>query len=179
MSTKRRRYGERIFYTHLRDIYQNQARYVVLFASSHYAQKVWTNHERESAQARAIGKRAGYILPARFDDAVIPGLLSTTGYIDLRQTSPSQLTALVLEKLGRRRGSWEAPEVDSLPGEDPPRENLRERSTRLSKQHRVQQNREEFLSSQRAVDLAQAEIKVLTDYVLNEVRALKQGDPEL
>src|SRR5687768_10619908 len=56
-------------YVHLRDVYQSQARYTVLFASKHYAEKVWTNHERESAQARAIAESSEYILPARFDDS--------------------------------------------------------------------------------------------------------------
>src|SRR6266487_1932680 len=44
----------RDLYTHLNDIYENAARYCVLFASKQYARKVWTNHERQSAQARAI-----------------------------------------------------------------------------------------------------------------------------
>src|SRR5258708_24875207 len=41
-------------YTHLSKIYRDDSRYVVMFISEHYAQKVWTNHERESAQARAF-----------------------------------------------------------------------------------------------------------------------------
>src|SRR5713101_404647 len=41
-------------YVHLDEVYPNAARYCVLFASRHYRRRVWTNHERESAQARAI-----------------------------------------------------------------------------------------------------------------------------
>ena len=41
-------------YTHLDDVYQNAARYCVLFVSKHYARRVWTDHERQSAQARAL-----------------------------------------------------------------------------------------------------------------------------
>jgi hypothetical protein len=41
-------------YAHLDDIYRNAARYCVLFVSRHFAKRVWTNHERQSAQARAI-----------------------------------------------------------------------------------------------------------------------------
>jgi hypothetical protein len=41
-------------YTHLSDLYQNQARYCVMLLSQHYAKKMWTKHELEAAQARAF-----------------------------------------------------------------------------------------------------------------------------
>jgi hypothetical protein len=49
-----------------------------VFISSHYARKLWTNHERKSAQARAFKERSEYLFPARFDDTDVPGILSTT-----------------------------------------------------------------------------------------------------
>jgi hypothetical protein len=55
-------------YEHFHDIYQNKAKYMVMFASEHYARKVWPNHERQSAQARTLREKREYILPARFDD---------------------------------------------------------------------------------------------------------------
>ena len=64
-------------YTHLDDVYRNQARYCVMFLSSHYKEKVWTNHERQSAQTRAFQESTEYVLPARFDDTEIPGITPT------------------------------------------------------------------------------------------------------
>ena len=90
-------------YTHLDDIYQNAARYCVIFASKHYARNVWPTHERESAQARAIRQHAEYILPARFDATKIPGIRPTVSYVDLRKLKPRQLAALVAKKLGERQ----------------------------------------------------------------------------
>jgi hypothetical protein len=87
-------------YVHLREVYRTGAQYTVLFISEHYARKLWTNHERESAQARAFEERQEYILPARFDDTEIPGILPTTGYIDLTRTNPEELAALIVHKLG-------------------------------------------------------------------------------
>jgi hypothetical protein len=60
-------------YEHLDWIYQKAARYCVLFASEAYANKVWTTHERRSAQARALQSNQEYVLPVRFDDTEIPG----------------------------------------------------------------------------------------------------------
>jgi hypothetical protein len=102
-------------YTHLDDVYQNAARYCVLFASKHYAKKVWTNHERESAQARAIRQHAEYILPARFDSTKIPGLRPTVGEVDLRSISPEKLADLIEQKLGdRQREEYFPPIPDRL-----------------------------------------------------------------
>ena len=73
-------------YEHLDWIYQKAARYCVLFASEAYARKVWTTHERRSAQAGALQSSQEYVLPVRFDDTEIPGLRSTVAYIDGRTT---------------------------------------------------------------------------------------------
>jgi hypothetical protein len=61
-------------YTHLDDVYTNRARFCIVFVSKHYAKKLWSNHERQSAQVRAFNEKAEYILPARFDNTPIPGL---------------------------------------------------------------------------------------------------------
>jgi hypothetical protein len=86
-------------YSHLDEIYRLKARYCVMFISRHYRDKLWTNHERESAQARAFQENEEYILPARFDDTEIPGVRPTTGYILLRNLSPAEFAALVLQKI--------------------------------------------------------------------------------
>src|ERR1700728_1727804 len=57
-------------YTHLSDVYENRAVFTVMFISEHYKQKLWNNHERESAQAQAFENNKEYILPAFFDESV-------------------------------------------------------------------------------------------------------------
>ena len=75
-------------YPHLSDIYQHKCRFCVIFVSKEYATKDWPNLELRSAQARALKEKQEYILPARFDDTEVPGLLDTVHYIDLSETSP-------------------------------------------------------------------------------------------
>lgn len=86
-------------YTHLDDIYRNKARFCVMFISENYKRKIWTNHERKSAQAHAFQENREYILPARFDNTEIPGIHPTVGYIDLQKVSPNQFAKLVIDKL--------------------------------------------------------------------------------
>jgi hypothetical protein len=88
-------------YTHLDEVYNYQSRFCLLFASADFARKVWPNHERVSAQARAIRSAEAYILPVRFDDTKIPGLRETIGYIDARDTSPATVVQMLVAKMGR------------------------------------------------------------------------------
>lgn len=82
-------------------IYRLKARYCVVFLSNHYATKVWTNHERRSAQARAISENREYILPVRLDDTEIPGIHPTIGYLDYKKIGHSGLVSATLQKLSK------------------------------------------------------------------------------
>lgn len=97
-------------YVHLREIYQNRAKYTVMFISKHYADKLWTNHERESAQARAFSESKEYILPARFDKTTIPGITPTIGYVNLKHLNPEELAEMIKEKIGPIRRTEFFPE---------------------------------------------------------------------
>jgi hypothetical protein len=88
-------------YEYLDNIYSNKARFCIMFLSEHYAKKLWTNHERKSAQARAFTDNREYILPVRIDDTKIPGIRSTQGFLDLRKHSYQDVVAGVAHKLGR------------------------------------------------------------------------------
>lgn len=102
-------------YAHLHEVYTHRCRYCMLFVSRDYAGKVWTNHERESAQARALETKGEYILPVRFDDTPIPGLAKTVTYIDGTQVSPADLAGLAAEKLaGEPRNNYLPPVPDRL-----------------------------------------------------------------
>ena len=86
-------------YTHLANVYQNTARYCVIFVSRHYSEKLWTTHERRNAQARAFRENEEYLLPARFDDTEVPGLPETIGHIDLRGVSPVEFAEMIETKV--------------------------------------------------------------------------------
>jgi TIR domain len=102
-------------YAHLDDVYRNVAYYCVMFISRHYERKLWTNHERRSAQARAFRENREYVLPARFDSTAIPGVPETVGYIDLRKTKPEKLAEMIAKKLGPRKVvNFLPPECDRL-----------------------------------------------------------------
>jgi len=86
-------------YDHLAEVYQNRAGYCLMLVSAAYAAKIWTTHERRSAQARALIEKSEYILPVRFDDTEIPGLPSTVSYLRFQDHGVQGICALLLEKL--------------------------------------------------------------------------------
>lgn len=88
-------------YTYLSDLYQNKARYCILFLSQHYVKKLWTKHELKSAQARALKEQDVYILPIRLDDSEVPGILPTIAYLDWHQETPETIANLIIDKLKR------------------------------------------------------------------------------
>jgi hypothetical protein len=80
-------------------IYAEQAAAVVVFVSAEYAARNWTRIERRAALARAVRERREYVLPARFDDTPLPGLLPDVSYVDLRGRTPQQFAAMIAAKL--------------------------------------------------------------------------------
>jgi hypothetical protein len=68
---------------------------------------MWTAHERRSVQSRALDETGPYLLPVRLDDAEIPGLLPTVGYIDARRYAASDITALIVEKVAMTPSGWD------------------------------------------------------------------------
>lgn len=97
-------------YTHLSDIYKDHAVYCVIFISKNY-RKPWTDLERKSAQARAFYEQQEYILPARFDDTEVPGILPTTGYIDLNSHTPQEFAEIIIDKLNQTH--WDMSDPNS------------------------------------------------------------------
>jgi hypothetical protein len=83
-------------------VYRKSARYCVMFVSKEYADRMWTNHERRSAQARALEERGReYILPIRIDSTDLEGLPPTVGHVSLEQSDIATITRALVKKLSR------------------------------------------------------------------------------
>jgi len=86
-------------YAYLSDLYQNKARFCVMLISRHYAQKLWTAHERKAIQARVFREQQVYLLPVRLDNTELPGLLPTVGFLSWPPETPESIARAVREKL--------------------------------------------------------------------------------
>jgi hypothetical protein len=86
-------------YQYLSDIYTNKAKYSIIFLSHDYANRLWTKHELKALQARAFKESEEYILPIRFDDTELPGLLPTISYIDSANYTVDEVSDLIYQKI--------------------------------------------------------------------------------
>lgn len=81
-------------------VYRKASKYCVMFISAEYANRIWTTHERRSAQARALQEKGReYILPIRFDETDLDGLPPTVGYLPFGQYTIAQIAELLIKKL--------------------------------------------------------------------------------
>lgn len=87
------------------EIYRKKARFCLIFMSPEYAERIWTNHERRSAQARALKEKGqDYILPIMVEQVELPGMPPTVGYLSIKQYSIEQIAQILISKL---KGSLE------------------------------------------------------------------------
>ena len=86
-------------------IYAQESAAVVVFISADYAGRDWTRLERRAAFSRAVAEAGVYVLPARFDDSELPGLLPDIVTVDLRRYTPAQFAELVAAKVAGLTGS--------------------------------------------------------------------------
>ena len=81
-------------------VYRKDSRFCVMFVSREYAERMWTAHERRSAQARAVQEKGReYILPVRVDDTDLDGLPPTIGHVSLKEYTVEQIADLLVKKL--------------------------------------------------------------------------------
>jgi tetratricopeptide (TPR) repeat protein len=99
-------------------IYGEQVAAVVVFVSAEYAARDWTRLERRVALGRAVRERRDYVLPARFDDTPLPGLLSDMVTVDLRTRTPQQFATMIADKLALRTTEPTPPADAESPGRD-------------------------------------------------------------
>lgn len=82
------------------EVYRKQSCYCVIFVSSEYRDRMWTTHERQSAQARALQERGSdYILPIMIEDVELPGMPGTVGHLSIKHQSIDAMADLLIKKL--------------------------------------------------------------------------------
>jgi hypothetical protein len=89
----------------LETIYARESRHVVLFASAAYERKIWTRYEMKWALHTALRTDREYLLPARFDSTVLPGLPPDIVYTNLRGLEPERFGGIILGKVGATSNS--------------------------------------------------------------------------
>ncbi len=82
------------------EIYERRSRFCLILISSEYNERMWTIHERQSAQARSLKEKGQeYILPVKVEDVDLPGMPSSIGYLSLKDRTPESVADLLIKKI--------------------------------------------------------------------------------
>lgn len=84
-------------YSYLADVYQNKARFAIVFVSESYKKKRWTNHELEYITARKFTQDEEYLLPIKLDETELNEIPLITGY--LQGNSPLEVAITIAKKI--------------------------------------------------------------------------------
>lgn len=85
--------------TYIQSIYHDQSELVVVFLCAEYEKKEWCGLEWRAVRDLLKKKETSVIMPMRFDDTQIPGLLSIDGYIDIENRNLGEVAQLILQRL--------------------------------------------------------------------------------
>jgi hypothetical protein len=84
---------------YLGKLYREQSELVVPFCCADYEKKKWCKLEWRQMRDILFNLEVERIMPFRFDDAPIAGLLSIDGYIKIGERTPHDVAKLILERL--------------------------------------------------------------------------------
>jgi tetratricopeptide (TPR) repeat protein len=85
---------------YLATLYREQSELLVPFLCADYKNKKWCNLEWRQMRAIMFALDGARIMPLRFDDTNIPGMLPIDGYLTIGTRSPQETAALILQRLG-------------------------------------------------------------------------------
>lgn len=89
---------------HLPDLYHKESDLVVLVICKDYESKEWCGLEWTAIHALIKERKVEDVMLCRFDRALIKGLYSTAGFIELDQKTREQAATLILERLALNEG---------------------------------------------------------------------------
>jgi hypothetical protein len=85
---------------YLQRVYQQDARFVVMFISEDYVLRPFPTHERRSAFFGQLMQQTR-VLPLRFDDTEVPGLDAAVSYLWAPDRAPGEMADAIAGKLQR------------------------------------------------------------------------------
>lgn len=77
----------------------NDSSVTIILLSSHYLEKQWTLTELTTLRNSSVHNPDHTILPIKIDDSSYPHMISTIGYIDLRQATVKEIAELIKKKI--------------------------------------------------------------------------------
>src|SRR5215510_9672390 len=85
--------------TYLMNIYREDTDLIAIFLCANYAQKEWCGLEWRVVRDVLKSRHDWEIMPFKFDDVIVEGLLSIDGYITINNKTPEEVASLILQRI--------------------------------------------------------------------------------
>ena len=85
--------------TYLQAIYRDESELIAVFLDADYECKEWCGLEWRVLRDLIKRRQGLLVMPFRFDDTEIPGLLSIDGYVEVADRSPEEVAELIVARL--------------------------------------------------------------------------------
>ena len=85
--------------TYLTKIYQDDTDLLAIFLCSNYKQKKWCGLEWRAVRDVLQNRPDAEVMPFKFDDVIIEGLLPIDGYIAINNRKPEDVACLILQRI--------------------------------------------------------------------------------
>lgn len=82
------------------EVFGSEADYVAVLISKDYKDRVWPRHESQIIIDKMINSKKDFILPIRFDDSIVPGVVGSIGHADARTQTAAEIANIIADKLG-------------------------------------------------------------------------------
>jgi hypothetical protein len=92
------------FDTYLQGIYHDESELIVVFLCAEYEKKEWCRLEWRAVRDLIKRRRAWEVMFVRFDDAEIPGVYSTDGYVNAVGRAPEEIAKGIIERYRTKEG---------------------------------------------------------------------------
>ncbi len=90
---------------YLGELYHDQSEMLVLFVCTGYERKEWCGLEWRQMRDILKRKKDDCIMPFRFDDTPILGVLSIDGYVKIGERTLNEVADLILERIGETKSA--------------------------------------------------------------------------
>lgn len=100
---------------YLGKLYHEDSELLVPFFCADYEKKEWCGIEWRQMRDILKRKQDDRILPFRFDDAPIAGVLSIDGYVKIGNRPPSEMAKLILKRIGESNDAKSVRSVQTAP----------------------------------------------------------------
>jgi len=116
---------------YLPELYHKQSDLVVVVVCPDYDVKQWTGLEWAAIHDLLSKRNDNEVMLCRFDHAMVTGLYSTAGFVDLDHKTPEQAANLILERLALNEGLSKDHYTTSKNGSERPRTSIPNNLPRL------------------------------------------------